>query len=212
MTEKIKVAYIEKDFSASEFDNANWENAEEISIENYWSGGKAEIGRHAKVKLLWTENAFYVRFEANQSEPLIVSNTPILKTKTIGLWDRDVCEIFIAPDLKEPNGYFEFEIAPTGEWIDLAIHQLSDRRETDFDYNSGIESAAKIEKDKVWMAIKIKWKAFGTTPKTGDVWLGNLFRCVGKGKTRGYLAWQATETQEPNFHIPEKFGAFEFIK
>jgi hypothetical protein len=181
-------------------------------IDKYWAGDKAPNGRHFTAKLLWSNSALYVRFEANQTEPLIISETPKTKTKTLGLWDRDVCEIFVAPDVNEPNKYYEFEIAPNGEWIDLALLQTSGKRETDFEYNSEMQTAAQIEKDKVTMAIKIEWKAFGKTPQVGDVWLGNLYRCVGSGETRGYLAWSPTETEKPNFHVPEKFGEFEFVE
>ncbi|HEX8639043.1 MAG TPA: carbohydrate-binding family 9-like protein [Pyrinomonadaceae bacterium] len=212
MNGKIKIAHIENDFFIDELDNNYWEKAQIVSIEKYWSGENAPLGRHFTAKLLWSDAALYVRFKANQTESLIVSETPETKTKTRGLWDRDVCEIFVAPNENEPSKYYEFEIAPTGEWIDLAIRQLPDKRETDFEYNSGMLSAARVEKDKVLMAIKIEWKAFGKTPQAGDVWLGNLFRCIGSGETRGYLAWSPTETKEPAFHIPEKFGEFEFVK
>jgi hypothetical protein len=209
---RIKILHIENDFPIIEFDNKNWRKAEEILIEKYWSGEDAPAGRHARAKLLWSETALYVRFEANQTEPLIISDEPNLKTKTRGLWDRDVCEIFVAPQQDEPRRYFEFEIAPSGEWIDLAIRQMTERRETDFEYDSRMLSTARIEKDKVLMAIKIEWKAFGKTPKANDVWRGNLFRCVGAGETRGYLAWQPTETPQPAFHVPEAFGELEFVK
>lgn len=212
MTDKIRIAHIKNDFSINELDNKTWKKAKAVVINKYWSGENAPNGRHAKVKLLWSENALYVRFEANQTEPLIVSKTPNLKSKTKGLWDRDVCEIFVAPNRDEPRKYFEFEIAPNGEWIDLGIYQKPKMRITDWDYVSEMQSAAKIEKDKVLMAIKVEWKAFGKTPKAGDVWLGNLFRCVGAGETRGYLAWSPTGTKEPSFHVPEKFGEFEFTE
>ena len=212
MNDKIEIMHIEKDFLVSALDNENWKNVKEIRIENYWSGEKAEIERHTKAKLLWSNTALYIRFEANQKEPLIVSETPNLKMKTVGLWDRDVCEIFVAPNREEPQKYFEFEIAPTGEWIDLKIHQMPEKRETDFEYKSGMKTAARIEAGKITMAIKIEWKAFGAIPKSGDVWKGNLFRCVGFGKTRGYLAWSPTITKQPNFHVPERFGEFEFVK
>lgn len=207
---RIEIPYVEADFSIGEFENANWKKARSLSIENYWSGEKAPHGREAKARILWTKSALYVRFEANQTGPLIVSDKPNLKTKTRGLWDRDVLEIFVAPDKKDFRHYYEFEIAPTGEWIDLGIYQKPNERITDWEYDSGMQSAAKIEKDKVLMTIKIYWKAFGKTPRAGDVWLGNLFRCVGAGKTRGYLSWRATKTKEPNFHVPEAFGEFEF--
>ena len=209
---KTEIKYLKVDFSINEFDNQAWKSAKEITIDKYWSGEDAPDGRWFKAKLLWSKTALYVRFEANQAEPLIVSDTPNLAAKTGNLWDRDVCEIFIAPNKVDYRHYFEFEIAPTGEWIDLGIHQLPDKRETDFDYNSGMQSAAKIEKGKVWSAIKIEWKAFNRTPKAGDVWMGNIFRCIGTGATRGYLSWQPTLTKEPSFHVPEKFGEFEFGK
>jgi len=212
MTDKIKIKQIKKDFPINQLDDTAWENAEEISIEKYWSGKNAPIGRQTKAKLFWSENALYVRFEANQDEPLIISDVPNLTGKTIGLWDRDVCEIFVAPDRNKPNKYYEFEIAPNGEWIDLAIQLLSDRRETDWDYHSGMQSASQIKSGKITMAIKVEWKAFDKTPNKGDVWLGNLFRCVGTGETRGYLSWQPTKTTEPNFHVPQAFGEFEFIE
>lgn len=205
-----KITHIEKDFSIDELDNESWTKADEIPIDKYWSGENAPKDRQFKTKILWSDAAIYVRFEANQNEPLIVSEKADLTSKTRGLWDRDVCEIFLAPDKKEFRKYFEFEIAPNGEWIDLGIYQKPDERITDWDYASGMKSAALIEKTKVTMAIKIEWSAFGKTPKAKDVWLGNIFRCVGAGATRGYLAWSPTETKLPSFHVPEKFGEFEF--
>lgn len=207
-----KIVHIEKDFPVGELDNKLWSKAKEVSIKTYWSGENAPKDRQFKAKILWSDTAVYVRFEANQNEPLIVSEKPNLTTKTKGLWDRDVCEIFFAPNKDEPRKYFEFEIAPNGEWIDLGIYQKPDERITDWDYFSGMKSAALVEKNKVTMAIKIEWNAFGKTPKSGDVWRGNIYRCIGKGETRGYLAWSPTETKEPAFHVPEKFGEFEFVK
>ncbi len=210
MTDRIKITHVKNDFSINELDNKSWKQAENVSIDKYWSGENAPDGRQFKAKLLWSDSALYVRFQANQTEPLIVSDTPNLKSKTRGLWDRDVCEIFVAPNKAEFRKYFEFEIAPNGEWIDLGIYQKPDERITDWDYDSGMKSTAVIEKDKVITAIKIEWKAFGKIPQKGDVWLGNIFRCVGAGATRGYLAWSPTLTKEASFHVPEKFGEFVF--
>lgn len=209
---KLKIPFLATDIAVSSLNNEAWDRAASVSIENYWSGKKAPTGRQFKARLLWSKEALYVRFEGNQAEPLIVSKTPELSNKTVGLWDRDVCEIFIAPNRADRNKYFEFEVAPTGEWVDLSIQWAPKKRKTDVEYSSGMESAVFVEAEKIVMAIKIPWKAFGKTPKSGDIWLGNLFRCVGHGATRGYLAWQATKTARPNFHVPSKFGEFEFVK
>ena len=212
MPGKLKIKFIEKDFPVSELDNEIWETAENVKITKYWSGAEAPIGRHFEANFLWSDRAFYARFDANQAEPLVVSEKPDLKKKTRGLWDRDVCEVFFAPDTSNPGKYFEFEIAPTGEWIDLRIIQKADERITDWNYNSEMKTTARIEKDNVIMSFKVEWKAFNQMPKANDIWLGNILRAVGKEETRGYLAWSPTETETPNFHVPEKFGMFEFVK
>ncbi len=122
-------------------------------------------------------------------------------------------EIFVAPDLDITKRYFEFEVAPTGEWLDAEMEILPNgERKSDFNYNSEMKTAAKIMSSKILAAIKIEWQAFGKKPYEGEVWHGNLFRCVGKGETRGYLTWQPTMTETPNFHIPEAFGEFEFAR
>lgn len=207
---RLKISRIDKDFAISELQNEKWSSAKEVRIDKYWSGAAAPEGRRVGTRLLWSETALYIRFEANQDEPLVVSDPPNLTSKTMGLWNRDVCEIFIAPDKNKRTRYFEFEIAPNGEWIDLGIEIRGRKRKTDEGYKSGMESAAKIGGKTIVMAIKVPWKALGKAPKAGDIWLGNLFRCVGKDPGRGYLAWQPTKTKKPNFHVPEKFGEFEF--
>ncbi len=210
---RLTINHIAEDLMIDRLDDPAWDGTSQVLVSKYWSGKAAVKGREFSARLLWSDKAFYVRFDASQSEPLVVSEKPDVTKKVVGLWDRDVCEIFIAPDTSQRKKYFEFEIAPTGEWIDLGIDATSQKRKTDLDYKSGMTSAARIEKNKVVMAIKIPWEAFDVArPKIGDVWLGNLFRCVGKGKTRGYLAWQPTKTAKPNFHVPEKFGEFEFVE
>jgi hypothetical protein len=208
--DRVQIAHINKELTVSAFTDKAWRHARGVEIETYWSGEKAPETREFEAGLLWSDTALYVRFEAEQHEPLIVSEHPDTKKKVRGLWDRDVCEIFIAPDRSTPNKYFEFEVAPTGEWIDLGIEVTPGKRITDWDYASGMEAAAKIEKNKVIEVIKVPFRALGRTPNAGDVWLGNLFRCIGKDPTRGYLAWRPTHTKEPAFHVPSAFGEFEF--
>jgi hypothetical protein len=209
---QFNVKYAATDFSIADLDNAAWNSAFHVGLDRYWNGRNAPLGRRAKAKLLWSDTALYVLFEANQTEPLVVAEKPDRKKKVMNLWDRDVVEVFLAPDRNEPRKYFEFEAAPTGEWLDVALDSTSGKRVSDWDYKSGMEAAAKIEAGRVVIAMKVRWKAFGKTPKAGDVWLGNLLRCVGKDPDRGYLTWSPTMTEEPNFHVPERFGEFHFVR
>ena len=193
-----------------QLDGAAWAQCEAVRVDRYWSGEPAAAGRSFEARLLWSDKALYVRFDAEQSEPIVASTEPDLTAKTIGLWDRDVCEIFVAPDAREPRKYFEFEVAPTGEWLDVALDLTSGSRESDWEYASGMKTAARIETGKVVMAMQIPWEAFGVKPRKGGVWLGNLFRCVGRDPGRGYLTWSPTLTTHPNFHVPEAFGEMRF--
>jgi hypothetical protein len=207
----LNVKHIKSDFSITDLDNKAWKQASEVEIGTFWNGEAAPAGRRFRARLLCSDSALYVRFEAAQSEPLTISDKTNLTRKTMNLWDRDVCEIFIAPDRSKPNKYFEFEVAPTGEWIDVGIEVLPDKRISDWEYSSGMQSSARIEKDKVVMAVRIDWKALGKTPNPGDTWPGNLYRCVGRDPDRGYLAWRPTLTKTPAFHLPERFGEFVFV-
>lgn len=209
---QFNIKYMRSDFRVTDLNNNLWKTALHAGLDRYWDGSDAPVGRRSTVKLLWSDSGLYVRFDANQTEPLVVREKPDITKKTMNLWDRDVVEIFLAPDKKEPRKYFEFETAPTGEWIDVALDSTSGKRVSSWDYTSGMQSAAKIEDGRVVIAMKIPWTAFRKTPKIGDVWLGNLFRCVGKDPERGYLAWSATMTPEPSFHVPERFGEFHFVK
>lgn len=192
-------------------DHAAWSQARPARLVHYWSGELAPRERHAEVRALWTANALFMRFDCQQHEPLVVNTEPQTAQKTMGLWERDVCEVFIAPNVNEPERYYEFEAAPTGEWLDLAIHQTPDKRETDWEYTSGMTTAARIDNERITIAIRIPFEALGRVPNVGDRWRTNLFRCVGSGETRGYLAWQPTRTEQPNFHVPDAFGWLCFV-
>ena len=206
----IEARHVKTDFAVDDFDTAAWRRAHAVRITRSWSGEPAPAPRHAEARLVWSEAALYVRFVARRGEPLIVSDKPKLEEKTLGLWDRDVCELFVAPNANEPERYFEFEVAPTGEWVDLGIHWRREGRETDWQYHSGATFAARTAQDTITLTMRIPWTALGGPPRVGARWRANLFRCVGADPTRGYLAWQPTLTAEPSFHVPQRFGWLQF--
>jgi alpha-galactosidase len=208
----IEAQFTLADIAASDLDHEAWNAAQVVGIKRYWSGEDAPVGRHAEARLLWSDKALCARFTCRQTEPLVASGHPQTKQKTMGLWDRDVCELFIAPDAREPERYFEFEAAPTGEWLDLLIQHKLDARETDWEFHSGMTAAARVTAGNITIAMRVPWKALGSIPQSGDRWRANLFRCVGAGQTRGYLAWQPTYTEEPGFHVPAAFGWIRFVK
>ncbi len=128
----------------------------------------------------------------------------------MGLWDRDVCEIFIAPDPNVVERYLEFEAAPNGEWLDVAIHWTPEKRESDWKFQSHMTTAAHVERDRITIGMRIPWNHWIHEPQRGERWRVNLFRCIGTDPGRGYLTWQPTRTKEPNFHVPQVFGWLVF--
>jgi hypothetical protein len=210
-TPKGTVNFLSADFSITEIKGSEWREAESLVMNKLWDGAAAAETRHAAARLLWSETALYLRFDCGQDEPLFLNETPQTAAKTMRLWEHDVCELFLAPDRIEPRRYAEFEISPQGEWLDLMV-DWRNAEPRDWEYRSAMEPFARIEEGKVVMAIKIPWTAFDRRPEDGEVWVGNLFRQVGSGETRGYLAWSPTMTTEPQFHVPERFGEFVFVK
>ena len=206
----IIARYASQTINESDFDNDIWGQCEPFTIEHYWSGEPAMPSRHTEARVCWSDEALHVRFVGKQQEPLIVSENPVTNAKTLGLWDRDVCEIFLAPDPAAPWRYFEFEAAPTGEWIDLEIEVKPEGRETNWEFASGFTTAAKLEGEGLLVGMRIPWSEALPKPSAGDFWRVNVFRCVGPEAPERYLAWLPTRTPEPNFHVPDVFGVLRF--
>src|SRR5215216_6188165 len=210
-SEKTIVApYVDWPIAESDFDNEICQTCQPVKISLLWSGEPAAAARHAEARVCWSNEALHVRFVGTQREPLVVSANPVIDKKTLGLWDRDVCEIFLAPDTTNTSRYFEFEAAPTGEWVDLGITLTPSGRETDWDFASGFTTAAQLEKDQLMIGMRIPWSEAIPKPEAGEEWRVNVFRCVGPEAPERYLAWRPTRTPEPNFHVPEAFGWLHF--
>jgi hypothetical protein len=194
----------------SDLEHEAWSLCNPVFITHQWSGAVAPAKRHAEVRLCWCNEGLLVRFNCQQHEPLVVAEHPVTDHKTIGLWDRDVCEIFVATDSSNPHRYFEFEAAPTGEWIDLGILITETGKETEWDYSSGMKGVARVVPEQIVVGMLIPWSERVPKPIVGVEWRVNLFRCVGSDEATRYLAWRPTRTPEPNFHVPESFGTLRF--
>lgn len=206
----ILARFVPHEVAESDFNNHIWHECQPVRITKLWSGQPAAASRHAEARICWSDEALHVRFVGAQQEPLVVSENPFTDRETLGLWDRDVCEIFLAPDPSNTSRYFEFEAAPTGEWVDLGITLRPSGRQTDWDFASGFTTAAKLEQDQLFVGMRIPWSDALPKPQSGKTWCVNVFRCVGSEAPDRYLAWRPTRTPEPNFHVPEAFGFLRF--
>ncbi|MBV8071104.1 MAG: carbohydrate-binding family 9-like protein [Acidobacteriaceae bacterium] len=167
-----------------------------------------------EIRGFWSDTDLYLLFRC----PYTVLNVfPADNSKPhVGLWDRDVVEMFLGDDWTNIRHYREFEIAPTADWIDLAIDL--DHESYDHKWRSGWQTMARIdEANKIWFAAaKIPLSAVSANPvQDGTKWRMNLYRIEGLGPDpqRHFLCWQPTcvQNRDPN-HVPEHFGTLIFSK
>jgi len=169
----------------------------------------------SEIRAFWTDTDLYLLFRC----PYTVLNLFLPASNNgprVGLWDRDVVEMFLGDDWTNIRHYREFEIAPTGDWIDLAIDL--DHKSYDHNWRSGWHTMARIdEANKIWYAAaRIPLSAVSTKPvQDGTKWRMNLYRIDGLGADpqRHFLCWQPTcvQNRDPN-HVPEHFGTLVFKK
>lgn len=164
-----------------------------------------------EVASLWSETFLYFAFTAHFTE-LFTYKDEDVSQKRVGLWDRDVVEVFLNPFPERINVYWEFEVAPNNQWVDLAIN-LDKSPFYDAGWASGFEHAARIDNSKkIWYCeMRIPINALGIARiNAGAQWRINYYRCDGPGNDtrRRFLAW--SPTYEPSFHVPQRFGLICF--
>lgn len=183
-----------------------WESANRITFSSDWQGNHADPGRETSVQVLWSRQYLYLRFECRYRE-LFTFEDSDPNGRRDHLWDRDVAEAFLQPDPSRERFYREFEVSPNGMWIDLDIFPggLSDLK-------SGVRRSVVLDKESLkWDAeLAIPMKSLTTNFDPNGVWRVNFYRVEGRKEPRSYLAWQPTNTPEPNFHVPKAFGKLRF--
>jgi len=195
---------------AAEFDidgklgNAVWQTAQTGRLEYTLHEGTALPGISTTVRILWSDKYLYLGYEGPFTS--LTTFAPVdLSQERAGLWDRDVVEAFIGTDSGKARHYYEFEVAPSGEQLDLELGGETKGLE----WNSGFQSSvATNDRTKTWTAeMRIPLKALSeAAPVSGTRWRLNLYRHDRAHKA--FLAWSPTATSTA--HTPEKFGYLEF--
>lgn len=185
---------------------AEWQSAEAVSFCADWQGKNADPLRQTKVRALWTPEILYLRFECRYRE-LFTFDDSDPNGRRDQLWDRDVAEVFLQPDPSRPRYYRELEVSPNGMWVDLDIFPEGRR-----DLDSGLQRSVWLDRDaNSWAAeLAIPMKALTVKFDSMAEWRVNFFRVEGAREPRFYSAWRATNTPQPNFHVPEAFGKLRF--
>jgi len=187
---------------------AEWQSAKPVTFCADWQGKNADPDRQTQVRVLWTPQTLYLRFECRYREIFVFADSDP-NGRRDQLWDRDVAEVFLQPDPSHARYYKEFEVSPNGFWIDLDVSPGPLQ-----DLKSGMRSSVWLDKErKTWDAeLAIPLKALTAKFDPEAVWRANFYRVEGPKEPRFYSAWQATHTPEPAFHVPSAFGYLHFVR
>jgi hypothetical protein len=213
-TSEIIAAFHPRPQLTTNFDHECWQRAARLTISRDWSGQSAPAELHTTARVLWSESEILFGFECGYLE-LDIDEVFDVNQERHALWERDVCEAFIRSPIEPHEKYYrEFEVAPTGQWCDLLVELAPNgaRMWHDWEWKSGMRTASEINAaEKGWRAVMaIPFSAFGCQPQAGDAWLANLFRISRLNGERQYLTLSPTLTEQPNFHVAERFVKLRF--
>lgn len=161
----------------------------------------------------WTGNYLYLAYWCKY-KTLNTYQGEDPRTEWWELWERDVVEAFINPQPARIAHYYEFEIAPNNQWLDLEI-DLNSKQPHNAQWNSGFEHATRIDSERhIWtVEMRIPVQSMGVQrigPNTD--WRIDLYRVdgPGSGEKRRLLSWSPLAIVNNSFHQPASFGILKF--
>jgi hypothetical protein len=191
-----------------------WKNAPWITFDHDASGKTATPSVQTRVAAVWTEHYIYFAFSAHYESLNTYDGEDVTKERW-ELWNRDGVEVFLNPQPERMTHYYEFEVAPNNQWIDLEIEKMKTPF-NDASWNSGFEHATRIDtKHHLWKTeMRIPVTTLGVSAiHKGDLWRVNFFRAAGRGGDdhRTFSAWSPIP-QGGTFHVPNRFGIVRFAQ
>ena len=192
-----------------------WKDAVRVTLGDRMSH-KPLAGSETQVASLWTPHYIYLAYWCRYQSLNIYAGEDPAKERW-ELWNRDVVEAFINPQPERFLHYYEFEVAPNNQWIDLEI-DLSKNPMNAASWDSHFEHAAKVDAShKAWtVELRIPVSSMNAhNIKAGDEWRINLYRCDGPGddSQRRFLSWSPLPAGDNgSFHQPATFGIIKFVK
>ena len=192
---------------------AVWKHAKWEEFEHDVSGKSDHADVLTRVAAAWTNKYMYFAFSCRYDALNTYQGEDISKERW-ELWNRDVAEVFVNPQPERVTHYYEFEVAPNNQWIDLEIEKTK-KPFNDAAWNSGFEHATKIDsKNHVWTAeMRIPLQSMKVDLiRAGAKWRVNFFRAAGQGPDnhRKFLAWSIIP-DGTTFHVPARFGILTLV-
>lgn len=195
-------------------DKTAWRHAERARFNHDMSGQRIYAEAQTEVASAWTAAHVYFAFWCTFSILNVFEGEDAAKERW-GLWERDVVEVFINPEPGRFNHYYEFEVAPNNQWIDLEIDKEKNPF-NDASWDSHFEHATRVQAARhVWTCeMRIPAASLKIREIAPELeWRANLFRADGPGdnSVRRLMAWSPIPGGK-SFHAPERFGIIRFVR
>jgi Carbohydrate family 9 binding domain-like len=192
----------------------SWKDAGWVQFNYDMSGRHAYPEALTRVASVWTKTQVYFAFWCRYTSLNVYGGEDPARERW-ELWSRDVVEVFLNPTPERLNHYYEFEVAPNNQWIDLEI----DKQKTPFNdpsWDSHFEHATRIDAaNHIWTCeMRIPIAALGARELSpGSEWRLNLFRADGSGddEHRRFMSWSSIP-EGITFHVPARFGLIRFVQ
>jgi alpha-galactosidase len=206
--------HITRDFVPDgDLDKGVWRLMPRAAFDHNYTGTKRYPELKTEIASLWSDKYVYFAFWCSYREINVYKAEDPAKERW-ELWERDVVEVFINPQPEKTNHYYEFEVAPNNQWLDLEIN-LDKTPFNDAGWNSGFEHAVRVdEKRHLWMCeMRIPLSVMKAQIGPGTQWRGNFYRAEGTGseEQRSLLAWSTVPARDEAFHNPSRFGIIRFV-
>lgn len=196
-----------------------WKKIKPVEIAGYM-GAKPAFFPAVEAKMMYDNANLYVIFHVQDRYVRCLTgeyNGPV--------WEDSCVEFFFAPDISEPDHYFNLEINCGG--TPLMHYNIVPRKESIHlktnDLNK-IEIAGTLPRiidpeitDPVTWTLEyripvamLEKYARITKPQKGVQWRGNFYKIAENNSNPHYLTWAPVKNKTPDFHLPAFFGYLTF--
>jgi hypothetical protein len=211
-TDGIWSSRVSDDFTPDgDLEKRVWTGAQKVRFDRDPFQRRSYPEIETSVATLWTPEHLYLAYWCNFVD-LHIYEADDNADERWGLWHRDVVEAFIAPSAVTACHYYEFEVAPNNQWLDLEI-DLEDRKPIAKDWNSGFLHAVRVDEAQgAWTAeMRIPAETMGIREIDPDsIWRINFCRSDGPSSARRLLSWRSLDAGQWSFHQPARFGMLRF--
>jgi hypothetical protein len=194
-----------------------WKKAKWIRFNHNFMGTEDYPEVETEVASIWTKDHIYFAYRAHYTALNTYEGEDAAKERW-KLWERDVVEVFLNPRPKHMRQYYEFEVAPNNQWLDLTVN-LDDGKDFPHpDWDSGWDHATRVDgKAKIWSCeFRIPLSSMNVSGiKPGEVWRLNFYRMDGKEEgdnKRHFMGWSPISPPHFGYHTPQYFGMIRFVK